>query len=317
MKIEVCIPAYNNENTILETLQSIKEQKFDDFSIPPNVEISILDDFSTDNTIKKIGEFQVNNKELKTTLYRGNKNEGLASSLNYLVSQCSEEDIIVFLAGDDYLLQDALDKIFLAFNRNSQLGIAVRYYYWFKDDWRKPVRWTKRKNFKIEDLIFLCGQLSGISLRKSMFHGTFQPLVFCEFASGILSMIKEHDSIILEKPTVAVRINSSESCSSWVYNQSSTLNWHKIIKENFSDNKDLMKHLEKYLARNYIGLLQIRMHGGWKKAMVEVLHMLNLDSMIFYHYKFWFYLLLIQLPSKILKKLRNMFIYGINRRLCK
>lgn len=301
--LTVCIPVYNNSKTILETLDSVKNQRFGDYTITPDVEILIVDDFSTDDTIQKI-----ESSGMKYTLYRRIKNEGLASSLNYFSTVVSEDTIMVYLAGDDYLLPNALQTIWKEFDKNSQLGILSRPYYWFKDDWRKPIRWTKRKNFGIIDLIFLCGQMSGIAIRKSMLETQFAPKTFIEFASVALPIIKKYDSKLTEEPTVAIRTSVSESRSAWVYESSPTTNWHEIMWDNFNDNPELILYLENKLARNYIGLLQIRMYAGWKKAMAEVGVLIDLDATILFHYKFWFYLFLIQLPALLLKFGRNLIL---------
>ena len=67
ISFSIIIPTYNRANLILKTLQSVLEQKFDDF------EIIIVDDGSTDNTQ------EIFNKSFpKTTYYRKNNEERAA-----------------------------------------------------------------------------------------------------------------------------------------------------------------------------------------------------------------------------------------------
>jgi glycosyltransferase involved in cell wall biosynthesis len=281
--VSVCIPTYRNHKTIAETLQSVHNQTFKDYEIVRHEDV---------------------------------EGKGLADNLNNIVEQ-TQGKYLVFLAGDDYLLPEALQLIVNEFEKNEKVGLVTRPYYWFNGDWKVPVRKTKMIGFTTEDMIFFSGQLSGVGVRKSMLKDKFQPLTFCEFVSGVMGIVKTNDSVVLGVPTVAVRINSSESCSAWVYAQSPIDNWMKVFKENFSDNPPLLEHLSKYLSRNFIGLLQIRMYGGYGKTLREIGKMVALDPLCIYNYKFWFYFSLVQLPSPLLKKLRDLFIYRINKRLCK
>jgi glycosyltransferase involved in cell wall biosynthesis len=50
-KVSVVIPIYNNENTIIKSIQSILEQLYD------NIEVILVDDCSTDNTVGTIDDF--------------------------------------------------------------------------------------------------------------------------------------------------------------------------------------------------------------------------------------------------------------------
>ena len=54
--LTIIIPVYNEENTILKILKKIEKQK----SIKK--QIIIVDDFSTDNSLKKIKEFKFQSK---------------------------------------------------------------------------------------------------------------------------------------------------------------------------------------------------------------------------------------------------------------
>ena len=64
LKFSICMPVYNGENVISQTLRSILTQSFDNF------EIIIIDDCSKDNTIEIIKSF--NDKRIK--YYKNEKN---------------------------------------------------------------------------------------------------------------------------------------------------------------------------------------------------------------------------------------------------
>lgn len=87
--VSICIPAYNAESYILETVQSALDQTY------KNIEIIIVDDGSLDNTGTIIDGI-LNDK---VSTYR-QKNAGAAAARN-LAYKHSKGDYIKFLDGDD------------------------------------------------------------------------------------------------------------------------------------------------------------------------------------------------------------------------
>lgn len=90
--ISVIIPTYNVEKFIVDAIRSVSLQTYS------NIEIIVVDDFSTDNTFSILKEIEQNEKRLK--LYRNNKNSGIVQTLNYALSISSGE-FIVRMDGDD------------------------------------------------------------------------------------------------------------------------------------------------------------------------------------------------------------------------
>tara|TARA_B100000035_G_scaffold288028_1_gene273391 strand:+ start:3995 stop:4684 length:690 start_codon:yes stop_codon:yes gene_type:complete len=90
MKISVIIPAYNEENTILEILLKVQQQNKDD----RNLEVIVIDDKSEDNTRKILKE----NKNLYTKLIELDKNLGKGGAVREGLKNAT---------GDYILFQDA------------------------------------------------------------------------------------------------------------------------------------------------------------------------------------------------------------------
>ena len=67
-KISIISPNHNREKYILRLLRSIQNQFFDD------IEIILVDDFSNDNSIKLIEEYQKNDERI--ILIKNKKNKG-------------------------------------------------------------------------------------------------------------------------------------------------------------------------------------------------------------------------------------------------
>lgn len=96
MRISVIIPLYNKEDIILETIESVLSQDYDDY------EIIVVDDGSTDNSAYKVREIGSDKIHIISK-----PNGGPASARNYGVNH-STGDWIVFLDADDFFEPCAL-----------------------------------------------------------------------------------------------------------------------------------------------------------------------------------------------------------------
>lgn len=103
MKITIIIPAYNEEKRILRTLMQIKEylkKREEDF------EIMVIDDGSTDNTVKIVENFN-----LKIAILRNEKNKGKGYSLKRGML-ASKSDVTLFMDADSSTKIEEFDKFF-------------------------------------------------------------------------------------------------------------------------------------------------------------------------------------------------------------
>lgn len=91
-KVSVCIPTYNNERFLQETLESVISQRDVDF------EVIIIDDCSTDATAEIAHQFAL--RDQRITVFNNEKNLGMVSNWN----RCLERahcTYIKYLFGDD------------------------------------------------------------------------------------------------------------------------------------------------------------------------------------------------------------------------
>lgn len=111
-KISIIIPAYNAESTIKCTIESIQKQTFTD------VEVIIINDGSTDRTVKIIRE--IKDSRIKLFCY---ENGGLPVARNRGVQNAAGE-YIAFLDADDLWTKDKLEKQLAALEANPKAGVA-------------------------------------------------------------------------------------------------------------------------------------------------------------------------------------------------
>lgn len=97
--ISIVIPCYNAQNYIKETIESVLNQTYE------NYELIIIDDGSTDLSIKLIESFV----DDRIFLFKNIQNKGVSFTRNYGVSKAKGE-WIAFLDSDDIWCNDKLAK---------------------------------------------------------------------------------------------------------------------------------------------------------------------------------------------------------------
>ena len=321
-KLSVCIPVFNCGDTIIQTIKSIINQTYKDF------EIIIVDNASTDDTGNIIKS--INDPRIK--LFVNDYNLGCGGNLN----KCRERatgDILFFISGDDIADRSALEKVMDAFSINHDIGVVLRPYFWFEDEFCVPVRITtqfKKNNLvsinnsfeHITEVISLSDQISGISFRKNyMSNFYFKNIYFIEMASMVLSVIKIAKAYIIKDNIVAIRIAASGAKRKEVFENSPMLAWSKLINEIFYEKKfnNLKRYLvNNFIANNYIGLLQIKNYGSYKYLFREAYYIIKLKKQNLVMFRFWFYFLItLLIPSFLLKKIVIFYKNSINKRLIK
>ena len=117
--VSVLIPAYNHENYIQETIESIINQTY------PNIELIILDDGSKDKTWEKITELKpkCENRFVKIH-FETKQNEGTCITLNKLLKLSSGEFVYI-IASDDLAKPQATEKEVKFLQDNPDYSLAV------------------------------------------------------------------------------------------------------------------------------------------------------------------------------------------------
>lgn len=105
-KISVIIPVYNLQDYIERAITSVTSQSFKD------VEIIVVNDGSTDNTSQIVDELAEKDDRIKHII-KENEGPGAARNMGF---ESSNGEWVWFLDGDDYMLSDAIEKMYSAAN---------------------------------------------------------------------------------------------------------------------------------------------------------------------------------------------------------
>lgn len=119
--ISIILPTYNSEQTIDKAIQSIYKQ-----DVKNNLEIIIVDDNSTDMTIKAIKNYK-NTNRVKLELIQNEINMGSGFSRKIGLEK-AKGYFIAFLDSDDYWLKDKLKSQLSFFKQNCQVDFVYSDY---------------------------------------------------------------------------------------------------------------------------------------------------------------------------------------------
>lgn len=125
MKEKICIviPVYNVEKYVKKCIESVKKQSYS------NIEIILVNDGSTDNSLKVCLECSKDDKRIKVV---SKENGGLSDARNFGMNYCSSK-LITFIDSDDYVSEDYIKNLYdLMIQYNSDIS-CTNYIETFED----------------------------------------------------------------------------------------------------------------------------------------------------------------------------------------
>ena len=124
--VSVCIPVYNGEPFIIETIKMVLDQDYD------NMEILISDNTSSDHTVDKIREIQ----DARVQLYQNDHNLGMGGNWNVLLDK-AKGDYIIIVCADDFLLPGAIREKAKVLDENPDVSIVFSSAYVMDENGKK------------------------------------------------------------------------------------------------------------------------------------------------------------------------------------
>ncbi len=114
--VSICIPTYNSDKYIHETVSSLLNQCYD------NIEIIISDDCSTDSTLQIINQYE----DVRIKIYTSTKNQGIEKNWNKALQKCSG-DYIKMIGADDVLENDCIEKQLKILQNDPSISLVSSY----------------------------------------------------------------------------------------------------------------------------------------------------------------------------------------------
>ena len=109
--ISIMLVTYNSADTIIETLDSLDAQTYE------NLEIILCDDGSRDDTVKIAENWKASHGRFPMTILTKPMNEGTVRNYNKGIKACNAK-LIKSIDGDDLLLPEAMEEFYKAYEQD-------------------------------------------------------------------------------------------------------------------------------------------------------------------------------------------------------
>ena len=142
--VSVIIPIYNTQKYLKRCMDSVIEQTYQ------NIEIILIDDGSSDNSLEICKKYQENDKRVYII---SGKNCGVSHARNLGIDKAKGK-YLYFVDSDDYLANEAIEKMLIEYKmRNNQLVIAG--YKEIENNLVKEKNWGKQEitNERAKELV--------------------------------------------------------------------------------------------------------------------------------------------------------------------
>ena len=115
--VSILIANYNNGRFITETLESVVGQSY------PNIEIVIVDDGSTDDSLQVIDNFMASHHKQQIKLFKNQDNKGCGRIKRQCIEN-SEGKFFCFVDPDDTVVPEAVSTLMDVFMNHPELGLV-------------------------------------------------------------------------------------------------------------------------------------------------------------------------------------------------
>lgn len=132
--VSVIVPVYNVEEYLEKCLKSILQQTY------KNIEIVLVDDCSTDNSLSIMKRYQKNDKRIK--IFSNKVNKGVSVTRNTGIDKSSGE-YIFFIDPDDWVSPNLVDTVMSKFKETNLPTIWFKPNQWFENEQVLTPFWNK------------------------------------------------------------------------------------------------------------------------------------------------------------------------------
>jgi glycosyltransferase involved in cell wall biosynthesis len=271
--ISVLIPTYNQEEFILQTIESVTNQTISD------VEILVGNDASTDRTVDIVRN--ICNQDRRIKIFDWKKNEGGLKNIDKLLQRCSG-DFVIILEGDDYWLDNKfLEKAQKILHDNDGFSFVASRFYKGKVDSGVVSKFYGKVDVKILSLGNFI-QLGTVLFRKKFLSRIHPQLIHLPLGDYpmFMKLLEYSPGYIIKDPCFFYRIHKKGiwSMQNKVYQIDKTIEtiqaMKKILKSNYLFNfqidflllkkiyfsKNIPKNFNLLIVLNGIILIIIKMY---------------------------------------------------------
>ena len=289
-KVSIIMPAYNRADYITETIESIRNQTYQ------NWELIIVDDGSDDNTeeiIEKTGDARIR-------FYKAGR-VGVRSKIKNIGLEKTTGELIAFIDSDDLWAETKLEKQIIALQQYPEAGFSLTGGYNFRNI-NEPLEYfyKQREGVKYGNIFIsffkseIAATTSTLILRKECVQaiGGFKikPLSEVNF---ILSLANKFNAIILYEPLFYRRLHDTNLSSlNWEKRQYQGLEMIRSYKSSLPPKlvadslfRSYINFGEQYLQHRESGKAIRQFFKAWKNKPFSIVPLKKIAKGILYRFK--------------------------------
>jgi glycosyltransferase involved in cell wall biosynthesis len=277
--ISVIMPSYNHEKYINDAINSVILQGI------KNLELIIVDDFSSDNSQRIIREWADKDSRIKAIFH--SENEGIAQTINDGI-KAARGKYIALMASDDMFKQGAFEKVIAVLESSERYGVALlegecidhrnrRIGVLFSELYRKPS--TEQGSF-FRDLVignFVCTGVARKSIieKYQIFYN--EELKYLNDWLFWLDLSSVCDFVFINEPLYYYRIHGANTSLNCKYKNMMVYDGLKAIDMVLSRYGKILDNETKDKLLRGKGRSYIMLHN-YKKAREHLYQCLHLNS---------------------------------------
>ena len=212
-KVSICIPTFNSENYLRETIESALRQNNQD------LEIVIVDNCSTDHTGALVKDFQKRG-DRRIRFYKNDRNIELAGNFNKCLEYARGE-YIKFLCSDDLLLPECIERMAAALDMHQSVTLVCGGRTYISETNKKlgSMQYASQSiivpgNKVISRCLYgrcYMGEPSAIMFRKKDLAGLFrEDLPQLMDMEMWFRLLEQGNLLSIEKPLCSIRMHSEQ-----------------------------------------------------------------------------------------------------------
>ncbi|WP_027704719.1 glycosyltransferase family 2 protein [Zymobacter palmae] len=220
VKFSVILPVYNAEDTVLQAVESVLKQTVS------SLELIVIDDSSTDNSMHKIIE---NIKDNRVKILKNTENQGVSYSRNKGI-QNSKGEFLAFIDSDDTWSIDKLERQTKILKNFDIVGAS---YFYVKNKVEKTINMPGNVTSKefLQKKVRVC--FSSVVVRKKQADQTYFENIGHEDFAFIYKVIDatSNKKLGFEKEPLVFHNISNNSLSS---SKRKAITWHwNVLRKSF------------------------------------------------------------------------------------
>lgn len=280
--VSILIPTYNVSSYINQAVESVINQTMADF------EIIIIDDCSTDDTVKKIEVIE----DTRIKVYRNEKNMGPSYSRNRALNK-SNGKWVAILDSDDYWEHDRLEKL-IEVTKNQSVEVVCDDLYLIEDGNAVPFDSYLKSRESVIGVITKPTIISAVKMIHDD-YGFLKPLISADFIKRnqieykiglsygedfrflVELLVAGAQMIIIPQPMYYYRWNRADALTSKIFNgtKEQIISTNELI-ELYSDRIEVKKALIQHVKKKELGLVSLEIdywkdRGNFKRVISKII----------------------------------------------